>query len=165
MSTHEFIERKSSLSRSVAKICRLLDPIVLLLIRLYMGNIFFISGMNKLDNYLKGEWSNTVYIFEDIYPIPGVSAEWIAPLWTGAELALPVLLVLGLASRFSAFGMLILTGLMELSMQIADPEYTTLDVNIMWALLLAVIVTRGGGLFSLDSAVCGWYRGRAKAEA
>ena len=58
-------------------------------------------------------------IFQDIYPIPGVSPEIIAPLWTGAELVLPVLLVLGLASRFAAFGMLLLTGLMGLGAMVA----------------------------------------------
>lgn len=156
---------KHPCKRAIIRLCSLLDPVVLLLIRIYMGNIFFISGMNKLDNYLKDEWSTTVYIFQDIYPIPGLAPEWVAPIWTSAELILPLLLVLGLASRFAAFGMLILTGLIELSMQLADPEYTTLDINIMWALLLAIVVTRGGGLFSLDSAVCGWYRGRNKAGA
>ena len=67
------------------------EPLVLLAIRLWMSYSFFTAGMSKLDNYLRGEWTSTVYIFQNIYPLPGVPAEIIAPIWTGMELVFPVL--------------------------------------------------------------------------
>ncbi|MFO1242147.1 MAG: DoxX family protein [Rickettsiales bacterium] len=156
---------KASICGVWARAWKILDPIVLLLIRLYMGNIYFASGMSKLDNYLRDDWASTIYIFQDIYPIPHVPAEWVAPVWTAAELVLPVLLVLGLASRFAAFGMLVIVGLMEVSLQLSDPEYVTLDVNIMWGLLLAVLVVRGAGFLSVDKAICSWCRRPKSGEA
>lgn len=131
------------------------EPLVLLGARLWIGYTFFSAGMSKLDNYLNGEWSTTVYIFQDIYPLPGVPAKVVAPLWTGAELVFPALLILGIAGRLSAFGLLVLTFLMEVGMRMADPDHEIMDTNIMGALLLAVIVVRGGGLLSVDNAVCG----------
>lgn len=131
------------------------EPLVLLGIRLWMGYLFFSAGMSKLDNYLKGEWSTTVYIFQDIYPLPGVSAEIVAPLWTAVELSFPVLLVLGIIGRVSASMLLVLTLLMEVGMRVADTEHEIMDTNVMGALLLAVIIVRGSGTLSFDYAICG----------
>ena len=65
--------------------------------------MFFKSGLQKIDN-----WDSTLFLFNDVYAVPVLPPALAAWLATAAELALPVLLVVGLASRFGALGLFIL---------------------------------------------------------
>src|SRR5690606_1312933 len=45
------------------------SPLLLLGVRLYMANIFFKSGWLKFENYLNGQWDNTLMLFEYEHPV------------------------------------------------------------------------------------------------
>lgn len=125
-----------------------LSPVVNLGIRLLMAKIFFTSGWLRLQDYLNGQWANQITAFSEYHPIPGVPGEYAAILGTFGEIVLPVLLVLGLMTRFSAAGLLIMT----LVIQFVVPEdYGVSNPDhYMWMLLLCVPFIQGGGKLSLD---------------
>src|SRR6185436_9132492 len=77
-----------------------LQPLFALAIRLYVAKVFFASGLVKLSN-----WSSTLALFENEYHVPVLSPALAAGLGTGAEIVLPVLLALGIGTRFSAFAL------------------------------------------------------------
>ena len=92
-----------SISNAWAPITRLLDslqPLAALAARVYVAQVFFSSGLTKLR-----DWGTTVALFTDEYKVPLLSPTVAAVLGTAGELVLPVLLVLGLAGRFSALGL------------------------------------------------------------
>lgn len=126
-------------------------PVVDLMIRLFMADIFFGSGWLKFKNFLNGDWAATVYLFQDIHPLPGVPAGLAAVAGTGGELVLPVLLALGLFGRLGAAGLIAMTAVIQFvvpaSYGVANPDH------YMWMLLLGVIVVRGSGRLSADCLI------------
>ncbi len=133
-------------------------PLLYLAIRLYMAQIFFQSGWLKFNNFRNGDWGSTVYLFQDVHPIPGVPANIAAVAGTTGELVLSGLLTLGLFGRFAAAGMIAMTLVIQFivpaSYEIANPEH------YYWMLLLAVILIKGPGMISADYFLCRWLRRR-----
>jgi putative oxidoreductase len=70
---------------------------------------------------------------------------------TTAEHVFPVLLVVGLASRLSALGLMVMTGVIQL---LVYPDGW--PDHILWFALLLLILARGPGAISLDHLV--WSR-------
>lgn len=140
-----------------------LSPLLDLAIRLYMANIFFKSGMLKYENYANNDWESTVLLFEEIHPIPGIDPELAAIAGTAGELALPVLLALGLFTRFGAAGLLVMT----LVIQFVVPEDYGIRNNehYYWMLLLAVPMLKGGGALSIDALAQRFCKGKCKRKA
>ena len=66
-----------------------------------------------------------------------------------AGFILPVMLVLGLGTRFAAFGLLIMTALI----QIFVLPQALWSAHIYWAAILMVLLTRGAGQLSLDHVI------------
>ena len=65
-----------------------------------------------------------------------------------AELALPLLLWIGLGSRFAAAGLLVMTLVIQTFVYPQSwPEH------MLWAGLLGVILTKGPGLFAADHLI------------
>src|SRR5881628_931209 len=73
-------------------------PLADLGVRLFVAAVFFQSGLTKIAN-----WSSTLSLFENEYAVPLLPPQVAAFLGTGVELFFPVLLVLGLGTRFAAF--------------------------------------------------------------
>jgi putative oxidoreductase len=133
-----------------------LSPLLDLLIRLYMANIFFKSGMLKFKNFLNDDWGSTVYLFQDVHPLPGIPAELAATFGTAGELILPVLLALGLFGRVGALGLLVMTAVIQF---IVPAEYGIMsEMHYLWMMLLGVIVLKGPGKFSLDALIAKFIR-------
>ena len=131
-------------------------PILDLTIRLFMANIFFKSGWLKFQNFLNHDWGSTVYLFQDIHPVPGIPADIAAVMGTTSELVLPVLLALGLFARVGALGMLIMTFVFQF---VVPAEYgIATPVHYYWMMLLGVIFVKGPGVLSLDYLFCRWLR-------
>jgi putative oxidoreductase len=61
-----------------------------------------------------------------------------------AEIMLPILLVLGLATRFAAFGLLVMTAIVELTVPDGWP------IHITWAAMAFAIMAGGAGRLSVD---------------
>lgn len=134
---------------------RLLLPLADLLMRLYIGKLFFWSGLTKLR-----DWEMTVSLFTDEYHVPLLSPEVAAYAATGAELVLPVFLVLGLFKQLAALGLLavnIIAVVAYYSMLQDIPA--ALQDHIEWGLMLMLIACTPANLFQVDH-----YWGRRKAK-
>ncbi len=121
-------------------------PIADLLVRLAVASAFFKAGMAKLAN-----WPATLYLFENEYAVPLLPPELAAVLGTGVELLLPVLLVLGLGTRFAAFGLFVFNIVAVASYP--DLGAAGLRDHMTWGLLLLVTVLHGPGKLALDHVI------------
>jgi putative oxidoreductase len=147
--TLQSIDTQLNPLRSVAIL--IAAPLWDLAARLYLGYAFFSSGILRFKDFLNGTWSNQIFLFMEEHPVPGIPADFSAPLATAGELALPVLLVLGLFGRFAAAGLLVMTAVIELT-------YIHATDHILWAFLALSILIRGAGLISLDALILHWIR-------
>jgi putative oxidoreductase len=121
----------------------LLQPAAALAARLYVGQVFFLSGLTKLR-----DWDITLALFGDEYRVPLLSPALAAVMGTAGELVLPVLLVLGLAGRFSALGLFVVNAVAVISLSEIAPA--ALQQHIFWGALLAGLAIYGPGAWSLD---------------
>ena len=120
-----------------------LQPAAALAARLYIGQVFFLSGLTKLR-----DWGTTVALFTDEYQVPLLPPALAAVMGTAGELVLPVLLVLGLAWRFSALGLFVVNAVAVISLSEIAPA--ALQQHIFWGALLAGLAVYGPGAWSLD---------------
>ncbi len=113
-------------------------------LRIFLANVFFKSGLTKIQT-----WDSTMYLFREEYRVPLLPPDFAAYLATGAELALPVLLVFGLLGRVAALGLFILNAVAAFSYfdQLSEAG---LNQHLYWGLLLAVLLLHGVGKWSLD---------------
>jgi putative oxidoreductase len=86
-------------------------PIWDLFARVYLFYVFMQSGWYKLQDFMDGSWDRVVYIFKEEFRMP--FAEVMAPIVTSTELIFSVLLLIGLASRFSALVLLSIAIMLE----------------------------------------------------
>jgi putative oxidoreductase len=114
-------------------------------LRLFLANVFFKSGLTKIQT-----WDSTLYLFREEYTVPLLPPDFAAWLGTGAELALPVLLVFGLFGRFAALGLFILNAVAAFSYHDQLSE-AGLNQHLYWGLLLAVLLLHGLGKWSVDA--------------
>jgi putative oxidoreductase len=114
-------------------------------LRLFLANVFFKSGLTKIQT-----WDSTLYLFREEYKVPFLPPDFAAYLGTGAELALPVLLVFGLFGRFAAFGLSILNAVAAYSYYDQLSEAGR-NQHLYWGLLLAVLLLHGAGNWSADA--------------
>jgi putative oxidoreductase len=112
--------------------------------RLSVAAIFFLSGRTKVEGFLTVT-DNAVALFEDEYKLPLLSPELGAHLAAYAEHLFPLLLVLGLFTRYAALALLGMTVVIEVFVYpLAWPTH------LSWAGLLLYLIGRGGGPLSLD---------------
>ncbi len=125
------------------------SPALDLGIRLYMANIFFNSGWLKFQKLLNEGWDAFLVPFQEYHPIPGFPAEFAAPMATGAEIVLSVLLAFGLFGRLAAGGLLAMTIVIQ---YLVPAEYGIMNqIHYFWMFLFMVILFKGPGRFSLDA--------------
>lgn len=144
----------------LAGVATLVAPPVL---RVALALPFFRSGLTRWDIPFHLAPS-TLYLFEEefrlhlfgqafAFPAP----DTVALLTATAELTLPTLLLLGLATRWTALGLLIMTGVIEL----VAPE-GGLNFHLPWAAMAIAIMALGPGPLSVDRLIrIGWDRRRA----
>ncbi len=115
-------------------------------IRLYVANVFFKSGLTKIE-----DWDKTVFLFQEMYYVPLLSPKMAAFLGTFGELFLPVLLALGLAARVAALGLSIVNVVAVISFwHVLSENPAALSHHFYWGLLLLVTVLHGPGKLALD---------------
>lgn len=133
-----------------------LQPAALLLARLALAEVFFRAGLTKL-----ADWETTLALFSEEYRVPLLDPTLAAWLGTGAELVLPVFLVLGLGGRIAAAGLFVLNAVAVLSL--ADIAPAAFQQHLFWGSLLAGLVLWGPGRWALDRVAAPWLRRRALA--
>lgn len=143
---HDFVERLKTIP----------DGLVVLMARVGLGAFFVRAGMTKVD----GEFNltdTTLYLFREEYKVPLLSPELAAYMATTAEHVLGALLVIGLATRLSAVGLLAMTAVIQVFVYPGSwPDH------LLWAAALVLILARGPGWLALDG-LCGKFLG-PKAE-
>jgi putative oxidoreductase len=120
-----------------------LRPLLLLGFRLYIAKVFWMSGLTKIR-----DWSVTLALFTNEYHVPLLPPAAAAFMGTATELSMPVLLALGLATRFGAF-VLFFFNIIAVVSYAALPDIAVKD-HILWGTMLLVILLVGPGKISLD---------------
>jgi putative oxidoreductase len=129
----------------VAALASHLQSLGLLAARLYLAQVFFASGLVKLR-----DWSSTLALFNDYYQVPVLPPALAAYAGTAGELALPVLLVLGLGGRFAGLGMFVVNLMAALSLPAEDLSAAGALQHVLWGVLSAAVALWGAGRWSAD---------------
>lgn len=136
MKTTAFLQKTNAIINRLA--C-----IYMLVVRLWIANIFFKSGHARLDDGFTGHWDNEIYLFTYEHPVPFLSPSLAAVMSTFFELTCPVLLTIGMFSRIASLPLFFMTLMIII----------TYDNNIQhfyWMFLLAAIFFYGPGRISVD---------------
>lgn len=144
------LQRGHSLWRAFTAALDAARPLAALVARAYLAQVFFLSGLTKLR-----DWDTTLLLFTEEYKVPLLSPDMAAIMGTAGELVLPVLLLFGLAGRFSALGLSVVNVVAVLSLSEIAPA--ALQQHITWGVLLATLALYGVGQWSVD---CAWLKPR-----
>lgn len=121
------------------------DALLLLVARLGVAAIFFLSGRTKVEGLLHIT-DSTYFLFENEYALPLIPPHIAAMAATGAEHLFPILLVLGLGTRVSALALLAMT--LTIQIFVYPDAWPT---HLSWAAILLPLIARGGGAISVDA--------------
>ncbi len=129
--------------KTILLLRRFPESLLLLGSRLFPAAVFWRSGQTKVDGWTLND--SALYLFQEEYRLPFLDPSLAANLAAISEHLFPLLLVLGLATRFSALALLGMTLVIQcLVYPDAWPTHGT------WAMLFLWLVIRGPGRFSLD---------------
>lgn len=145
------------LARIIGLFDRIPESLIALFARFSIAAIFWKSGQTKIEglaiDIISGEFQlgvprlsgSALFLFREEYRLPLIPPELAAPLAATAEHLFPLLLLLGLATRFSALALLIMTAIIQLF--VYPDAYPT---HAVWATALLFLMARGPGKVSLD---------------
>lgn len=147
--------------------------LVALGLRLIMARVFFLDGQTRIEgprlafnlqdyaslDFLRGfDFSvvlpmqvkaQTFTAFAVQYPPIPVPPTLAAYLVSYAEFLLPIMLVLGLGTRFAAVGLLIMTAMISIFVM----PHAFFTTHVFWAAILMVLISRGPGQISVDHII------------
>lgn len=125
-----------------------MQNLTLLFTRVVLAGIFWRSARTKID---EGSWfsisDTTYFLFQEEYSGVPLPSDIAAVMATVSEHLFPILLVLGLFTRLSAFALLCMTMVIQIFVY---PE-AWWSVHSLWVALALVLVMRGAGTISLDA--------------
>lgn len=143
-----------SLIKIIAKIVKpflrtfdFLRPLGDLLARIWVAQIFFKAGLVKIQ-----AWTSTLMLFRYEYKVPFLPPDWAAVIGTGAEIILPILLVLGLGGRIMVFIFFVYNAVAVISYPyLWTPDGAQgLAQHISWGCLLMLLMFHRPDKLSLD---------------
>ncbi|MEH7827707.1 DoxX family protein [Gemmobacter denitrificans] len=117
---------------------------VALALRIFPAMVFLQSGRTKVEGLFTIK-DSTFFLFEHEYALPLIPPNLAAVLATTAEHVLPLLMILGLATRLSALGLLGMTAVIQIF--VYPDAWVT---HGLWASALLAVVAIGPGRVSLD---------------
>jgi putative oxidoreductase len=137
-------------ARIVDALPRILSPSLLLLVqRLGIASIFFLSGRTKVEGVFTIT-DSTYELFRYEYALPLIPPDIAAIMATVSEHAFSLLLVIGLFTRLSALALLGMTLVIEV---FVFPD--AWPTHLSWAGLLLPLLALGGGKWSVDRLIFG----------
>jgi putative oxidoreductase len=165
------VEHKSVLQRLTTMVDRAIrlvgyvaqPSLVQLVLRLALAIPFWKSGILKWSGFLQlNDTAIDLFTHEFKLHLPGGPYAFPAPevmaFASGCgEIICPILLVLGLGTRFAATGLLVMTCIVELTVPDGWP------IHITWAAMALGIMAWGPGKLSADSLLRGLRKGRQPA--
>ncbi|WP_374354028.1 DoxX family protein [Chitinimonas sp.] len=126
---------------------RYLAPLIDLAARIYIGRVFFLSGLTKLN-----DWDTTIALFTDEYHVPVLPPALAAVMGTAGELLMPVLLVVGIGGRFGALGLSAVNAMAVVSYyHVLSQNDALLTHHLLWGIILALLFAHGPGKLSVDT--------------
>lgn len=138
-----------SLPQSNCPMKSMLNGVGFLVLRLFLAYEFFEAGLEKLN----GEnWFSSI---QESFPFPFnvLPADLNWAIATGAEILFPILLVLGLFTRFSTLGLMILTAVAWYAVH-AGSGYNVCNngykMAVIYLVMFVPLLLQGAGTFSLD---------------
>jgi putative oxidoreductase len=146
-----------TIRRAVSIFQRTPDSLIALIGRFSIAAVFWKSGQTKIEGFaidlIGGDFhlgwphlsDSALTLFKDEYRLPLISPDVAAPMAAFVEHFFPLLLLVGLATRFSALALLIMTLTIEIF--VYPDAYPTHGV---WATVLLFLIARGPGQISLD---------------
>jgi putative oxidoreductase len=118
--------------------------LIALAARIAVAAIFFLSARTKVEGLLTIK-DSTFLLFEEEYKLPLLPPEFAAHMATYAEHLFPILLVLGLFTRLSAFALLVMTATIQIFVY---PD--AWPTHLTWAVPMLYLIGRGGGAWTVD---------------
>lgn len=143
---NKLLQANYLINQALESFFALLRPFTLLVARGYIAWIFFPAGLTKIR-----DWDTTLFLFEEEYSVPFISPTLAAYLGTGAELILPLFLLIGLFSPLVTLGLLIVNAVAVLSLEVIAPA--AFLMHVIWGLLLMILLLWGPGRVSLDRII------------
>jgi putative oxidoreductase len=126
----------------------------LLILRLTLARPFFASGLTRWDGWFTLSFG-TKTLFAEEYKlhifgseIPFPAPELVATMASTAEIVLPILLTFGFLTRWAALGLLVMTGVIQLTYPDGWANF-----HLYWAALALAIMTFGPGAIALDRLI------------
>lgn len=125
--------------------------VVQLVIRLALAVPFWRSGILKWDGFLQlSDTAVELFSQEFMLHLPGGPYPFPAPALMAflsgcGEIVFPTLIVLGLATRLSGLGLLLMTAVVELTVPDGWP------IHLTWAAMALAIMRHGPGRISIDN--------------
>ncbi len=144
-------------TRAGALFERIPHSLIAFIARFSIAAVFWNSGQTKVQgfvvNLVSGEFSlgwprlsdSALALFQEEYKLPFIAPELAAPLAATAEHVLPLLILIGLGTRLSALGLLVMT--LVIQVFVYPGAYAT---HGTWAALLLFLMARGPGTLSVD---------------
>lgn len=124
--------------------------LIALAARIFPAAVFWQSGQTKLEGWHVSD--NAIFLFREEYKLPVIDPVVAAHLAAFAEHAFPILLVLGLATRFAALALLGMTLVIQIFVYPgAWPTHGT------WMACFLILIAQGAGVLSFDHMIKGRY--------
>lgn len=146
--------RVAALYAKAAGLLQAASPLADLALRLYVANVFWVSGLAKVQS-----WETTLQLFEYEYRVPLLPPALAAYAGAFTELFFPVLLALGLGGRLAAAVLFVFNIIAVISYP--DLNAAGLAQHKVWGLMLLVLVLHGPGALSCDRLLRNRFRTRA----
>jgi putative oxidoreductase len=144
-------------ARASSLLERIPNALIALAARVGIGATFWLSGQTKIEGlvldpvglHAEFGWPHVsegaLELFRSEYALPLIPPELAAPLAAFSEHLFPLMLLLGLSTRYAALALLGMTAVIEVFVY---PD--AWPTHAVWAACLLYLVARGGGAISLD---------------
>lgn len=137
--------------RAIAALDRIPYWLIALSARMFPAAVFWQSGQTKVAGWHVKP--SAIALFQADYQLPLIDPAIAAHVSAVAEHLFPLMLVIGLASRFSALALLVMTTVIEVFVY---PD--AWPIHGVWATCFLIVIARGPGLLSLDHLIERRYR-------